>query len=206
MIRSIQSPGGNLNWVGELPMLTRLSLAAVVLGLLTPFLQADEEVQSGPDVGKKVPALKVHAVTGIQENKDLDYAAKRKDKPTIYVFIQADKWSRPMARFLKTLEKQVQKESEDAYLVAVWLTEKPDATKKYLPVAQESLKFEITALTFFKGEKTGPKGWGLNADAFATVVVAHKQKVVARFGYMSINETDAPRVRAALRKSLKKSK
>src|SRR5262249_5774623 len=114
-------------------------LAGGITFILTTLLRAEGDVQSGPEVGKKVPALKVYAVTGLEENKELDYAAERKAKPTVYIFIQADKWSRPMARFLKTLEKQVQKESEDAYLIAVWLTEKPDATKKYLPIAQESL-------------------------------------------------------------------
>jgi hypothetical protein len=187
-------------------MRTCIFLAGVTIFMLTSPLPADEEVQSGPEVGKKVPALKVYAVTGLEENKELDYAAERKGKPTVYIFIQADKWSRPMARFLKTLEKQVQKESEDAYLIAVWLTEKPDDTKKYLPVAQESLQFEKTALTYFKGEKAGPKGWGLNADAHATVIVAGKGKVAARFGYMSVNETDASKVKEALRKALKAKK
>ncbi len=181
-------------------------LAGEIIFILTPLLRADEEVKSGPEVGKKVPALKVYAVTGEQENKEVDYAAERKEKPTVYIFIQADKWSRPMARFLKTLEKQVQKESEDAYLIAVWLTEKPEETKKYLPIAQNSLQFEKTALTFFKGEKAGPRGWGINADAHATAVVASKGKVAARFGYMSVNETDAPKVRDAFRKALKAKK
>src|SRR5262245_60157951 len=80
------------------------------------------DIESGPAVGDKVAALKVFAVVGEHENKDVDYAAERKDKPTIYVFIQADKWDRPMARFLRALDKGVKKESEDAYIVAVWLT------------------------------------------------------------------------------------
>ena len=111
-----------------------------------------------------------------------------------------------MARFLKALDQQVKKESEDAYVVAVWLTEKPDDTKDYLPRAQQALQLESTALTYFKGGKAGPKGWSLNADAHATAVVAHKQKVAARFGYRSVNETDSPKVLAALKKAVKRTK
>jgi hypothetical protein len=94
------------------------------------------------------------------------------------------------------------KESEDAYVVAVWLTDDPDKTKQYLPVAQRSLKFQNTALTCFTGEKAGPKDWGINDDAHLTAVVANKSRVVKRFGYRSLNETDAPAVQEALKKAL----
>lgn len=132
-------------------------LGAAAVGLCLGTLWADEEVQSGPEPGQKVPALKVFAVSGAHENKELDYAADRKNKPTVYVFIRADKWDRPTACFLKTLEKLLKKDSDDAYVVAVWLTDKPDDTRDYLPRAQQSLQFEVTALTFFKQGRPGRK-------------------------------------------------
>lgn len=46
----------------------------------------------------------------------------------------------------------------------------------------------------------------MNADAHVTAVVAGKGKVIARFGYLSVNETDAPKVRAAFKKALTKKK
>jgi len=85
--------------------------------------------------------------------------------------------------------------------VAVWLTDKPDTTKEFLPRVQQSVQYETTALTCFTGEKTGPKDWNVNADAHLTAVVANKGKVVANFGYNSINETDVPKVREALKKA-----
>ena len=39
--------------------------------------------------------LKVFDATGPLKDKEVDYAAERKGKPTVYVFIQADKWDRP---------------------------------------------------------------------------------------------------------------
>lgn len=175
-------------------------LLVVVLGAARP-IRAD--LASGPEVVKKLPALKVYAVAGLHQGKEVDYAADRKGKPTVYVFIQADQWNRPSARFLRALEAGVRKDRADAYVVAVWLTDKPEATKAYLPRAQQALQFTATALTFFKGAKTGPDGWGINPDACITAVVSHNRKVAGTFAYGSINETDAPKVAAALKKTAK---
>jgi hypothetical protein len=92
---------------------------------------------------------------------------------------------------------------KDAYVVAVWLTDDADKTKDYLPLAQQSLKFKSTALTFFPGEKSGPDGWGINADSRLTVIVADKGRIVASFDYQSVNETNVPEVEKALSKSTK---
>jgi hypothetical protein len=161
-----------------------------------------QDVVSGPTKGEKVPALMVFDATGTHKDKDVDYAADRKDKPTLYVFIQADKFSRPMNRFLKVLDGKVKEDlGEYAYIVAVWLTDKPDTAKEFLPRVQQSVQYETTALTCFTGDKTGPKDWNVNADAHLTAVVANKGKVVTNFGYNSINETDVPKVREALKKA-----
>jgi hypothetical protein len=174
-----------------------IALAATVV-LAAPARPQD--MQSGPPKGKEVPALKVFDATGPHMGKEVDYASERKGKPTIYVLIQADKWDRPMARFLKELEKDVQKEGADAAIVAVWLTEDADKTKDYLPRAQQSLQFQRVTLTCYAGV-AGPKGWDVNADAHLTAVVVAKGRVATTFGYQSINETNAPEVCEALRKA-----
>ena len=53
-------------------------------------------------------------------------------------------------------------------------------------------------------DRNGPKGWDLNDQARLTAVVVNKQSVAARFGFVSINETDVPAVRDALKKALEK--
>jgi hypothetical protein len=162
-----------------------------------------QDVVSGPDQGQKVPALQVFDATGPHKGKEVDYATERKNKPTVYVFIQADKWDRPMAKFLRNLETTLQKDAGDAFVVAVWLTDNVEKTKDYLPLAQQSLKFHVTALVCFPGDKAGPKGWNVNADAHLTAVVANQGKVGATFGYQSVNETNVPDVYKALQKALK---
>jgi hypothetical protein len=162
-----------------------------------------EDLTSGPDKGAKVPELKVYDATGAHKDKDVDYAAERKDKPTVYLFINAEKFDRPMARFMRALDGDVKKDAEDAYVVATWLTGDADKTKEYLPKLQQSVPFEVTALAVFP-DKAGPKGWNINADAHLTAVVVNKGKVAATFGYQSLNETDAPKVSEALQKAIKR--
>src|SRR5438105_1229789 len=85
-------------------MRTVLALAWVGF-VLVPAARAD--VESGPKAGEKVPALKAYGVVGSVENKEADFAADRKDAPTIYVFVAAEPGGlpvggRPAARFMKT--------------------------------------------------------------------------------------------------------
>jgi hypothetical protein len=168
------------------------TLAALLLALPAWALP------SGPAAGEKIAPLKVYAATGPQKEKELDYAAERKEQPTVYVLIRD--WDRPVARFLKTLDGAVKEDSARTEVVAVWLTDQQEQTKTYLPLAQQSLKMEVTSLSVFLGDKGGPDGWNVNPDARVTVVVADKGKAAASFGYNSINETDVREVRQAVKK------
>jgi hypothetical protein len=164
----------------------------VALAVLPGTLQA--QVDSGPKAGSKVETLKAVAATGDSAGKEVDYATARKNKPTIFVFVQADKWDRPEARFLRALDQELAKSRDDVHIIAVWLTEDVDKSKEYLPKAQDSLKLAQTTFAVYAGEKGGPPGWGINADAHLTAVIAEDQKVTANFGFRSVNETDAPAV------------
>lgn len=173
----------------------------VVLAVL-PAQKACAQVVSGPAVGDPLKPLKVFAVTGEMKDKEVDYAAERKDRPTIYVFVQSDKFDRPMNRFLKTLDGKVNERYSGACIVAVWLTDDKEKSKEYLPRLQMSVRYQTTALTYYTGEKTGPNDWNINTDAHITVVVTNKAKVTAAFGYRSINDTDVPAVEDALKKAV----
>jgi hypothetical protein len=163
-------------------------------------------VESGPKAGEQVPALKAFGVVGAVENKEADFAADRKDAPTVYLFVQAEAGGipvggRPLARFMKTLDGEVGK-VDGATAVAVWLGEKAfDQHKDYLPKINKSLTFEHTSLAAFDGDKSGPNGWGINPDAHLTVVVVNKGKVAKSFALTSVNETDVKPVVAELKKA-----
>jgi hypothetical protein len=165
------------------PLLVACSLVALALG--GAVLHADPD--SGPKAGDKVPALKATAAYGDDAGKELDLAALRKGKPTLYVFVRADKFDRPMFRFLKTLNDTLKKDHEDVRVVAVWLTEDAEATKSLFTRAEPTLKL-LEQTTF--GHAREAKDWNVNGDAHLTVVVAEDDKVSASLGFTSLNETD----------------
>jgi hypothetical protein len=76
----------------------------VSVSLLMASSSQAQEVTTGPEKGATVPALKVFDATGAHKDKEVDYAADRAGKPTVYLFIDADKFDRPMNRFMKTLD------------------------------------------------------------------------------------------------------
>ncbi len=178
--------------------MNRLFSLSVLLALT---LAARADVTSGPKAGDKVEDFQAYGVVGSIEGKAGSYVADRKGEPTVFVFVPQEHWSRPMARFLKALDKVVKEANEKAAVVAIWLTEKPDAAKEYLPKAQMSLNFANTSLGVFEGEKTGPKDWGINVDAHCTVVVTAGGTVVESLTFQSVNETDAKTVVEAVKKA-----
>lgn len=171
----------------------RITFLLLAAAALSPSLLR-AEVQSGPTADSKTPALKVVAATGDLVGQEVDFAAQRKDKPTIYFFVAADKWDRPMARFLKTVDQSLSSDRNDVQIIAVWLTDDVSQSKEYLPKAHDAIKLSQTTLAVHPGDKSGPNEWGINPDAHVTVVVAEGDKVTASFGYRSVNETNAPEV------------
>jgi hypothetical protein len=178
-----------------------MSRLLCVPALMALSLVVRADVTSGPKVGDKVEDFKAFGVVGSIEGKEGSYVAERKGEPTVFVFVQQQHWDRPMARMLKTLDKGAKEANDKAAVVAVWLTDKPDAAKDYLPKAQMSLSFVNTSLGVFEGDRSGPNNWGINTDAHCTVVVTKGGKVVESVALQSVNETDAKKVVEALKKA-----
>jgi hypothetical protein len=175
-------------------MRTKSSLLAVLASLSVCAASVWAEPDSGPEAGSDVKEFKVFAATGEQSGKEFDFTAERGDKPTIFVFVQQDKFSRPIGRYLKKLDDEVKDKLEDTRIVAVWLGNEAQKSKDYLPRVQMSIKLERTDFSVFEGDVSGPQGWGINIDAHVTTVVTKGKKVVGSIGYLSVNETDVPDV------------
>ena len=180
----------------------RLAIVAISAAMLPEIVRAD--VDSGPNVGTAVSALKVSVVTGDRAGKEVDYAADRGAKPTVYVFVPHEKFDRPIARFLRELEKSVKEAGDDVTMVTVFLTDDEAKTKEHLPKIQMSLQFTANAMAVYPSAKNGPEGWAVNTDAHLTAVVVQSGKVAAKFGYRSVNETAVPEVVTALKKAIEK--
>lgn len=179
-------------------MRTFVGSMVVMLGLV-PMVMAD--VDSGPKPGSKVKELKVFAAAGAIENKEVDFVSERKDKPTVYMFVHADKFSRAMNQFIKAVDGKL---AGDAAGVLVWVNGDVDRMKEYLPRIQKSVQYVNSALTIYTGEGDGPKGWDVNSTAHITVVLVNQGKVIQSYGFESVNTDDAKKVLTELEKATKK--
>jgi len=182
----------------------RIIQSALIATIIFVTSVARADIESGPNVGTAVTALKVFAATGDHAGKELDFAADRGAKPTVYVFIPYDRFDRPLARLLKTLEKSVIEAGNEATVVTVFLADDEAAAKDRLPKVQMSLQFTSNPLAIFPSMKQGPEGWQVNTDAQLTALVVKDGKVAAKFGYRSANETVAPEIVEALKKTIGK--
>lgn len=160
--------------------------------------QACAQLNSGPDPGSNISPLRVAVITGENAGETLDVAQRRGAMPTIYIFIQADKWDRPLARFLRALDDDLRKDRSDVAVIVTWLTDDVETAKDYLPKAQQSIQLSQTSLAVFPGDKNGPTGWSIDSRAHLTAVIASDSRVVAKFAYRSLNETNVPEVLAKL--------
>ena len=182
----------------------RRHLLSRVLGLLLSILAvmsqtARADVDSGPTVGEKMPALALPVVVGANMGNDTDWLKERGDKPTVYFFVRMDKFSRTTARIMKKFDTELVQLGE-VKAVAVWLTDNKDETTKRLPLIQQSLSFDHTTLCLLDKNQDGPEGWGVNSDADLTAVVIVDGKVAKRFGWVGPNETVVKDLIAALPK------
>ena len=175
--------------------------------LAAPAVRGDDD--SGPKAGEKVAKLKAYGVVGTIEKKEADFAAERKDAPTIYLFVAAQEGGlpvggRPAGRFMKKLDEEIGK-VDGAAIVAIWLGDKAfENHKEYIPKIAKAFSFEKTQFAAFDGQKSGPDGWAINGDTHLTAVVVNKGKVVKSFAFVSVNDTDAKPVMESLKKAIEK--
>jgi hypothetical protein len=178
--------------------MVRLGLSATVV--LSAMGVAWADVESGPPVGEKLPALTAQVVTAGQAAEATNLVKDRADHPTVYILLPAEKFDRPGARYVKGIDAAVaklQKVKPNAGLVVVWLT--ADAAAGTQRVSQIQGSLQLTAGNWAVCPTTSPEGWGLHERAAVTAVLAVKGKVTARFGYDSVNETDVAKLAELLK-------
>jgi len=164
------------------------------------------QVESGPEVGKAPPALSVRPVKDGRAAEAVDLVKERGENATVYVFLPSSRFDRPSGRFVKGLDAAVQKLqvlNPTAGIVLVWMADDADAGATRVSQIQGSLQLSAT-WTVYTGPASGPDGWAINDKAAVTAVTAGKQKVTARFGYDSVNETVIAEVERALKETLEK--
>lgn len=180
-------------------MLPRFAALAMVCAAVSI---AFADVTSGPDVGKPLAPLKVRVVQEGKAGEPRDVLADHQEHPTVYLFLSAEKFDRPGAKYLRGVDEQIQKlQKRDplAGLVIVWLTPDPEAGITRVSQIQGSLRLLAGKWTVF-GRESGPDDWGINEQATITTVISRGRDVGASLGYDVVDDADLPAFEAALKK------
>jgi hypothetical protein len=148
---------------------------------------------SGPQKGEKTAGF---VVFDVGARKELDFVAEGKGAPTLLVFIH--ELSRPAAQLMRALDDTAQvKQVRGLRALFVSLSEDRDGAERKLPQVVKSISLK-SPLGISVDGKEGPGSYGLNREVSLTILVAKGDKVHANFAILSPNETDAPRIKAAI--------
>ncbi len=172
--------------------MTRLSLFAF-LALAATIGRADDKVFSGPQVGEKLPPLKVRGAFDADAGKEIDFVKRAGGKPIVLVFVH--EVNRPSVGFTRALTTYTASRSKDGlHTGIVWLAD--DATE-----AENALKRMRHALAkdapvgISPDGKEGPGSYGLNRNVTLTILVGKEGKVTANFPLVQPSlQADLPKV------------
>jgi hypothetical protein len=145
-------------------------------------IAADKPVFSGPQVGEKLPPLKIKGVYGKDAGKDLALVKLAEGKPTVLIFMH--KLTRPAFATLNTiLNYSATQKSKKVFTAMVLLTDDATAGEAQLKRLQRYLqsKQKSTRIGFSPDGKEGPGAYGLNRNVTLTILVANKGKVTANY-------------------------
>ncbi|MBL8799870.1 MAG: hypothetical protein JNM56_38670 [Planctomycetia bacterium] len=172
---------------------------SLVLLLTLGSAQADDAVEkifSGPQPGEKLTGFKVQGMFGRWDGKEADPIADANQAPTVLIFVH--EWTRPMLQLARGLDTYGDKwAGKGLKTYFVNLTADKSKTEQFLQGAKNSLNLKCPQSISLDGLE-GPGNYGLNRKMTATVVIAKGNKVTANFAIVQPNETDSPKVLAAV--------
>lgn len=160
--------------------------------------RADDPVFSGPQPGEALTTFKAVAFSGPRAGREVELPGDFAGKPTVLVFVH--EITRPALQLIRPVDHYAAKWA-DAGLNArvVWLAADPAQAQAFLERARNSLNLKSPVVIALGGAE-GPGNYGLNRNVTLTILAANEGKVTTNFAIVQPNETDAPRVLAAVAK------
>lgn len=181
---------------------TGLTLAMLALcGLSGTWAWGD--IESGPTIGARLSPLNVKLVENGTATESQDVVLAHLEHPTVYLLVNAARFDRPAAAYIRgidTLVQELQRRDPLAGLVVVWLTDETTRGVERVAAIQRALRLPATHWSVSADGAIGSEGWGINDRAAVTAVLANGREVVARFGYDAVNETNAVDLKRAIDK------
>ena len=170
-----------------------------LLVVLISMVVAPEEVFSGPQKGEKTPPFKVLDLNGPNAGKETDYITEWKGAPTVLCFIH--ELTRPGAQLFRRLDEYGARNKDSLRTLFVSLTDDVPKSERSLPASIKSLQMK-SIVGISPDGKEGPGSYGLNKEVLLTIIIAKENSVLANWAIVSPNETDFPKIQAALDKLL----
>lgn len=174
----------------------RISLitAAIVLGASSlGFLQAEEPLFSGPQVGEKLPAFTVRGVFDDDAGKDLDFVSAAKGQPIVLIFVH--ELNRPSIGMTRALATYAHSRAKDGLCTGVvWLDDDTTAAENTLKRIRHALA-PGAPIGISPDGREGPGSYGLNRNVSLTILVGNEGKVTANFALVQPSlQADLPKI------------
>lgn len=175
----------------------KTAVLAAALALAAPALAQEKDkkdpVLSGPQVGEKLPGLKVKGVFGDAAGKDLDFVHQADGKPIVLVFVHdVNRMSLSMTR---TLTAYTASRAKDGlHTGVVWLADDVTEAENTLKRVGHALAKDAP-LGISPDGKEGPGSYGLNRTVMLTILVGKEGKVTANFALVQPSlQADLPKI------------
>src|SRR5438552_3198759 len=181
-------------------MLRLTNLAVLLLSAALP--DGDDKIFSGPQSREELAPVTVQGFSGPLAGKEGKLLVEPKDTPRVLIFVHD--FTRPALQLVRPLDLYAKKlASEGLETNIIWLSADRTKAAAYLEQAKGSLALQSPVVISVDGIE-GPGNYGLNRKVALTILVAKGDKVAANFAIVQPNETDAPKVGAAIAKLMGK--
>ncbi len=138
-----------------------------------------EKVFSGPQVGEKLPPLKVRIVIGANAGEDDDIVSNASGKPIFLIFM--NKWNEQVAELMRVITLYAEQRDKPQLVAAVvWLTSDPSDLEARLERARPHMPRDTPVGISLDGPE-GPGAYGLNRHVQMTILVADGNVVTSNF-------------------------
>jgi len=152
---------------------------------------------SGPQVGEKLPALKIGLAYGPDSGQVVDLVELARQRPSLIVIVNGS--NRPAAGLTRSLMNFSEMYSDQYFAGVVYLDADRPAAEKYLRAAPNWWSVAAPIGVSIDGAE-GPGSYGLNRNVNVTVLVADQGRVTANHPLIQPSLTDIPKILADVNK------
>jgi len=193
--------------------LFRFLLACTTLGLVASWALPEHgaaaprtrSIQSGRQVGQKIPSFYVRVVTGPLRNKSVCYVCRNGSRPCVMILFR--KLEPGLTPLLKQIDRQVDRNRASGLKgFGVLISPQPSQAISKLQTLSFNNKIRLP-LTVGTDAVSAPSCQNVHPEATVTVVLYHRQRVIQTYAFRSgqLTASNTKAILAGVRRLLDKS-